>query len=76
MVLKPCIFFFSLESYQYISLTIGMTEVCPKSLQMCLTLCNPVDYSPPGSSVHEILHARILEWVGMPFSRDSSQPRD
>ena len=38
MVLKPYVFFFSLESYHYISLTIGMTEVCPKLLQMCLTL--------------------------------------
>ena len=34
------------------------------------TLCNPMDYSPPGSSVHGILQARILEWVAMPSSRD------
>jgi len=47
-----------------------------KSLQSCLTLCDPMDYSPPGSSVHGILQARILEWVAMPFSRRSSQPRD
>ena len=40
------------------------------------TLCNPVDYSPPGSSVHGILQARIQEWVAIPFSRGSSQPRD
>ena len=33
-----------------------------KSLQSCPTLCNPMDYSPPGSSVHRILQARILEW--------------
>src|SRR5574341_1868764 len=38
----------------------------------CLSLCNPVDCSPPGSSVHAILQARILEWVAMPFSRGSS----
>ena len=44
--------------------------------QSCLTLCNPVDRSPPGSSVHGILQARILEWVAMPFSRESSQHRD
>ena len=44
--------------------------------QSCLTLCDPVDCSPPGSSVHGILQARILEWVAMPFSRRSSQPRD
>ena len=47
-----------------------------KSVQSSPTLCNPVDYSPPGSSVHGILHARILEWVAMPSSRASSQPRD
>ena len=38
--------------------------------------CDPMDYSPPGSSVHGILQARILEWVAMPSSRGSSQPRD
>ena len=47
-----------------------------KSLQLCVTLCNPMDCSPPGSSVHGILQARILEWVAMPFSRGSSWPRD
>ena len=40
------------------------------------TLCNPMDCSPPGSSVHGILQARILEWIAVPFSRGSSQPRD
>ena len=44
--------------------------------QLCPTLCDPVDYSPPGSSVHGILQARILEWVAIPFSRGSSRPRD
>ena len=48
---------------------------CTQLLQWCLTLCNPVDCNLPGSSVHEILQARILEWVAMPFSRESSQPR-
>ena len=42
--------------------------------QSCLTLCDPM-YCPPGSSVHGILQARILEWVAMPSSRESSQPR-
>ena len=37
--------------------------------QSCLTLCNPMDCSPPGSSVHEIFQARILEWVAISFSR-------
>ena len=41
-------------------------------IQSCLTLCDPVDCSPLGSSVHEILQARILEWVAIPFSRRSS----
>ena len=41
-----------------------------------LTLCNPMDYSPPGSSVHGTLQERMLEWVVMPSSRRSSQPRD
>ena len=42
----------------------------------CLTLCNPMDYSPQGSSVPGISQARILEWVAIPFTRGSSQPRD
>ena len=49
---------------------------CTKSPQSCLTLCNPMDYSPQVSSVHGILQARVLEWVAISFSRRSSQPRD
>ena len=44
--------------------------------QLCPTLCNPTDYSPPGSSLHGILQERILEWIVVPLSRGSSQPRD
>ena len=44
--------------------------------QSCLTLCDPMDYSPPCSSVHGVLQARLLEWVAMPSSRGSSLPRD
>ena len=44
--------------------------------QSYLTLCDPMDYSPLDSSVPEILQARILEWVAIPFSRGSSRPRD
>ena len=44
--------------------------------QLCPTLCNPMDYSPPGSSVHGIFQARILEWGAMPSSRGSSWPRN
>ena len=40
--------------------------------QLCQTLCNSIDYSPPGSSVHGILQARILEWIAISFSRGSS----
>ena len=47
-----------------------------KSVQSCLALCDPIGCSPPGSSVHGILQARILEWVTMPSSRGSSRPRD
>ena len=37
--------------------------------QSCPTLCDPVDCSPPGSSVHGIFQARVLEWIAIPFSR-------
>ena len=49
--------------------------MCAKLLRSCLTLHNPMDCSPPGSSVHGILQTRILEWVAMPSSR-SFQSRD
>ena len=48
--------------------------VCAKSLQLCPTLCDPVDCSLPGSSVHGIFQARILEWAANSFSRGSSKP--
>ena len=47
-----------------------------KIAQSYLTLCDPVGCSPPGSSVHGILQARIQEWVAISYSRGSSQPRD
>ena len=47
-----------------------------KSLQLRPTLWDPMDCSPPGSSDREILQARILEWVAIPFSGASSRPRD
>ena len=49
--------------------------VCPVA-NLCLTLCNPVDCSPPGSSVHGTFQTRILEWVVISSSRGSSRPRD
>ena len=45
-----------------------------KSVQSCLTLCDPMDWSPPGSSVHGILQARILEWVAVPFLSPGNLP--
>ena len=53
----------------YIILT---AAAAAKSLQLCPTLCDPIDGSPPGSSVHGILQTRIPEWAGIPFSRGSS----
>ena len=47
-----------------------------KLLQSCETLCSPMDHSPPGSSLCGISQARILEWVTVPHSRESFQPRD
>ena len=54
-------------------LKLSKTTVTP---QLCPTLCDPMDCSPPGSSLHGILQAKILEWVALPSSRGSSQPRD
>ena len=51
---------------------VSETEVA----QSCPTLCYPMDYSLPGSSLHGILQARVLEWVAISFSRGSPQPRD
>ena len=51
-------------------------RVCAQPLQSCVTLCDSVNCSPPGSSVHGILQARILEWAAMPSSRRPSRPRD
>ena len=45
-------------------------------VQSCPTLCNPMDCSLPGSSVHGIVQARVLEWGAISFSRGSSWPRD
>ena len=52
--------------------------ICVKVLviQSCPTFCDPMDCNPLGSSVHEIFQAKMLEWVAIPFSKRSSQPRD
>ena len=49
---------------------------CCLVAKLCWTLCDPMDCSPPGSSVHGILQAKILEWVAMSLSRGSSWPKD
>ena len=53
-------------------------KICSMLLlvESCPTLCDPTDCSPPGSSVHGISQARVIEWVAISFSRGSSQPRD
>ena len=58
------------------SLSYTVAVMRAKLLQSCSTLCDPMDCSPPGFSVHGILQARILEWVAMLSSRGSSWPRD
>ena len=60
------IFFFLKSPY--------LLKVKVLATQSCLTLCDSMDCCPPGSSIHGILQARILEWVALPFSRESSQP--
>ena len=59
-------------------LGLGESEKEVKALvaQPCPALCDPVDCSPPGSSVHGILQARLWQWVAISSSRGSSQPRD
>ena len=61
---------------RYKSLITYLQYVQDKLLQSCLTLCDPMDCSPLGSSVHGILQARIMEWAAMPSSRGSSWLRD
>ena len=58
----------------YVSRTAAVAAA--KLLQLCPTLCDPIDGSPLGSLVPGILQARILEWVAISFSRGSSRPRD
>ena len=77
MVLISCwiiiqdLLYFMLLKMLYFSLC-----ACVLSLQLYLTLCDPMNCSPPGSSVHVIFQTRILEWVAMPSSRGSSWHRD
>ena len=77
-IILECIFYFSLYLCNNCCVVLvpllvslfSMTLLCyAKSLQLCLALCGLVDHSPPGSSVHGILQARILELVAVPSSR-------
>ena len=52
------------------------TLLCGAVSQSCMTLCDPMDCSLPGSSIRGIFQARLLEWVAMPSSKESSRPRD
>ena len=59
----------------WFSIALGVCErMCGQSLQSCLTLCDPMDGSPPDSSVHGIFQARRLEWAALLSSRGSSDP--
>ena len=66
-MLKLCFF------VVFVSLVLISWSMCA---QPCPTVYDPMDGSPPGSSVHGIFQARVLKWVAMPFSRISFQPRD
>ena len=66
--------FFNMESYSCLLLLL-ILRLHVKSLHSCLTLCDPMGCSLPGSSVRGIFQARILEWVAISSSRESSQPR-
>ena len=71
-VLKPNAFSFQCHFYRYF-LCVGVWMLVAQS---CPALCDHMDCNPPGSSVHGILQARILEWVALPSSRGSSRPQD
>ena len=62
-----CVYTLCIYTYTYVKVKVVV-------VQSCLTLGYPKDCSPPGSSVHGILQAGILEWLAIPFSSESSQP--
>ena len=71
-------FYFYLDLNYFLKSSI-LPALCVRAYsaaQSCQTLYHPMDWSPPGSSVHGILRLRILEWVVIPFSWESSQPRN
>ena len=70
--LNPCPV---IESF-LLGISSNLSKCCCLVAKSCLTLCNPMDCSPPGSSVHGISQVRILEWVAISFCEGSSRPRD
>ena len=68
----PPLLLFPLGSHRCVLYVAHNSCVCAKSLQLYPTLCNPMNCSPPDSSVHGVFQARILEWVAIPFSKGSS----
>ena len=68
-------FRWAVRRLSWYDLGFGEVSACVLVTQSCPALWDPVDCSPPGFSIHETLQARILEWVVIPFSRGSSQPR-
>ena len=66
--------FFSFSAIHHLSFLYLHACMCAELFQLCPTICDSMDCSPPGCSVHGILQARILEWVAMPSSRGSSYP--
>ena len=66
----------SLFKANSLTFLVNLKKKYAKSLQLCLNLCNPMNCSLSGSSIHGILQARILEWVAMASSRGSSRPTD
>ena len=75
---KPCQNFLRnfLREKDHMESWIMCVCVCVLVTQLCLILWAPMDCSPPGSSVHGSLQARILEWAAIPFSSGSSRPKD
>ena len=67
---------FILKALRLTKLSKKFSESESEVAQLCPTLCDPMDCSLPGSSVHGIFQARVLEWIAISFSRGSSRPRD
>ena len=65
-------------SYLYLALCFSWVALFPgvSVAQSCPAVCDPMDCSLPGSSIHGIFQARVVEWVAMPFSRGASHPSD